>query len=74
MDKAALLRHLEEARREADRGDGLIEAQRGIVASLKAAGGDARAAENALDAMEQTQNLRLAEIDRLLDALDEKTH
>jgi hypothetical protein len=71
MDKAALLRHLEEVRKRALRSEGLIEAQRRVVASLAAIGGNTLEAQNTLDAMEQAQKLQLAEIDRLLNALDE---
>jgi hypothetical protein len=72
MEKAALLGHLEEVRKQALRSDGLIEAQRRIVASLAAVGGNTMEAQNILDAMEQKQKLQLAEIDWLPDALDEK--
>jgi hypothetical protein len=68
MDKAALLRHLEEVRKRALRSEGLIEAQRRVVASLAAIGGNTLEAQNTLDAMEQAQKLQLAEIDRLLNA------
>jgi hypothetical protein len=69
MEKAILLRHLEAVQKLALRGDGLIEAQRRMVASLAAAGVDTTAAQKILDDMEQTQKDQLAEIDRLLDAL-----
>jgi hypothetical protein len=70
MDRADLLARLEEARRHADRGDVLIEAQRRLIACLAAAGSDTAAARNTLDALEQTHALQLSRIDRLLDALD----
>jgi hypothetical protein len=70
MEKAALLKRLQEVRKLAYRGDRLIEAQRRVVASLAAAGADTTSAQKILDDMEQTQKRQLGEIDQLLDALD----
>jgi hypothetical protein len=70
MNKAALRKQLQEVRKLASRGDGLIEAQRRVVASLAAAGADTTSAQQILDNMEQTQKRQLGEIDQLLDALD----
>lgn len=70
MDRASLLLHLEKARHRADHGEVMIEAQKRIVATLTAAGADAREALNALDALEKSHELHLGEIDRLLNALD----
>lgn len=68
--EATLLAHLDEGRRQAGRGEILIEAQRRIVASFSATGSDVTQAERILDAFEWTQDLRLGDIDRLLDELD----
>lgn len=70
MDRTTLLRCLEEARHRANDEEMLIEAQKRIVATLTATGTDAREALNTLDALEQSHDLRLGEIDRLLEALD----
>jgi hypothetical protein len=71
MEKAAWLRHLEALQKLAFRGDGLIEAQRGLVASLAAAGADTTAAQKILDTLEKTQKAQLAEIEQVSKLLAE---
>jgi len=51
----------------------LIEAQKRIVATLTAAGTDTKEALTVLDAYERSHDLHLAEIEKLLDALDKLT-
>jgi len=48
----------------------LIEDQKRTVATLTAAGTDATEALKVLDAYERSHDLHLAEIEKLLDALD----
>jgi hypothetical protein len=60
---------LREARKSAERGYRLIEAQTRIIISLKAAGVDTTDAENTLEAFVKAQDCRLAEIDELLQSM-----
>jgi hypothetical protein len=70
MEKADFLRHLDRVQKLAFQGDGLIEAQKRVVASLKAAGANTQAAQAVLDAMEETQKDQLAELEWLNEALN----
>ena len=72
MEKAVLLRNLEEVKKLADHAYGLIEAQSRIVASLTAAGVDATEAETTLDTYKKVQGRLLDEVQQILDALDNK--
>lgn len=71
MSSAELLRQLEAAQKIAFRGEGLIEAQRRVVASLEVAGVSAGDARGVLEAMEETQKDQLAEIEPLTEALNQ---
>ena len=66
MNRFALLEGLTEHAA----GEIVIDAQKRIIASLTAIGSDTLKAEKTLEAFEQSQDLRIAEIDRLLDVLD----
>ena len=65
MDRFALLERLTEHAA----GEIAIDAQKRIIAFLTAIGSDTLKAEKTLEAFEQLQDLSMAEIDRLLDAL-----
>lgn len=65
-----LLRQLAELKRQVDHGQIMIAAQRRIIASLTACGDDVSEAEKLLQAFEDALEMRLGDIDRLLDALD----
>lgn len=70
MSKIKLLDRLTAAKRQVDRSDVIVDAQKRIIAHLRACGEDADAAERLLEAFEQKQQFRLGKVDRLLDALD----
>jgi hypothetical protein len=71
MEKAAMLRHIEALRNLAIRGEGLIEAQRRIVAALAASGSNTAAARKVLDTLENTHKAQLAEIEQVSKLLGE---
>jgi hypothetical protein len=65
MYRLSLSKRLQQTQRYADRGIHVIEAQKRIIVSLKAAGVDTTEAEKSLKAFEQAQELRLAKIARM---------
>ncbi|MFZ5677038.1 MAG: hypothetical protein ACOZAM_29100 [Pseudomonadota bacterium] len=69
--KLRLLKQLNETRRLVDRGNETIAEQRKIVSSLSGAGHDTTQAEQLLDTFELTQDVRLSEMNTLLNDLDE---
>lgn len=69
MNRFALLERLTEARKYAGRGEILIATQKRIIETQTYIWTDTLEAEKTLEAFEQSQDLRLGEIDHLLDAL-----
>ena len=69
MKSQSLSQRLFEARKHADHGENLIEAQKRIIALLTKVGIDISEAAKTLAAFEQAQDLRLTEIGRLSEAL-----
>lgn len=76
--KLQLLRQLDETRNLVDRGNDAIAGQRNVISSLSRAGLDTSQAEQLLDTFELARDVRLAEMNVLLNDLDSlpigKTH
>jgi hypothetical protein len=68
--RSELMEQLATTKRQVLHGENVIYAQRLVVATLSARGHDATQAEQILDTFEQSQEIRLGEMDRLLNALD----
>lgn len=67
MDRAMLLRHLEQAEQHMADGQRRLEHQRGVIEQLRRDGHDARVhdAEELLRAFEQVQRMSAAEVARI---------
>jgi len=70
MERAALLGHLETAKRRAQRDRAQISRQKQIIEELQASGADTSRAEKLLKAFEQTHNSHLSDMDRILNELN----
>jgi Fe2+ or Zn2+ uptake regulation protein len=70
MDKSALLNFLSRARKKAAQGSLDIEAQNAIISELERAGLDATKAKALLAKLLATQDVDFAEMERLLDEMD----
>lgn len=71
MDRETLERHLALAEHHVDQGGGHLEKQRMILADLERDGHDPEQGRRLLTALEKTQQLHIADRDRLIRALDE---
>jgi hypothetical protein len=71
MEKAHLLRHLKLARQNAEEGSSRIVAQKRLIALLDQRGQDTSEALTVLSKFEEEQNSRLADLNRLLNELDD---
>jgi hypothetical protein len=70
MEHTALLARLEAAKRRARLGQDQIDQQRIVVARLFSTGSDTTEAENRLHVYEKLHDRYLADIERILDALE----
>ncbi|QIG50572.1 hypothetical protein G5V57_24280 [Nordella sp. HKS 07] len=70
MERAELLEHLATARRYAERGEVLVQAQRRIADQLAAAGQDDAEARRIVTLFEHTQQNHLDHVERLLRLFD----
>ena len=70
QNRTDLLRQLTDIKHQVEHGEIMIDAQRRIIASFTACGDDVTEAEKFLEDLEQSQEHRLDEIDRLLAELD----
>jgi hypothetical protein len=65
MDRATIIRHLEQARRHVTMGERHIASQHEIVAKLEHAGHDSRVAKELLASFAELQQFHIAHRDRL---------
>ncbi len=70
MERTALLKHLEAARRHVLRGEDQIARQKRILADLIASHADTSFAERLLEAFEETHSRHLIDMQRILNDLD----
>ena len=68
--RSELLKQLAETKRQIEHGGNIIDAQRSVVDSLSARGHEAIEAKMLLASFEQSLEIWLGEMDRLLNALD----
>jgi hypothetical protein len=74
MERAELLVHLEAAKRHAEQGRIYIARQKQGITALTAAGANTSDAERVLQVLEEIQNGRLSDVQRLLNQLDDQPH
>ena len=70
MERTILLEHLTTARLSIERAQMLVARQKQVIAVLAAAGEDTGVDERILQTLEETQSGHLAEMQRILNALD----
>src|SRR5262245_39293769 len=68
--RTELMKELAQAKRHIERGDSVIASQRQLVAKLSGDGHDTMQAKRLLRSFEESQKIRLDDMDRMLDALN----
>ena len=72
MERTALLVDLEAAQRRAEQNEIYITRQKQGIAALAAAGANTREAEKILQTLEETHSCNLADMQRILNKLDDQ--